>query len=317
MASSAPAPFTGSFEDAVDRFEAFGFMLARLETLIRAWRDRRLPRMAGIVLSHLIETMNRETMTSYIGRDALAQRCGISAKSVSNNLWQLTSLCYIVSERRPTPAANNRVLLHYTLTALSPEEIEEAIGRAVASIRGEISTVVALPSSLPAGKCVPRPQGSEFPTGKEHVDEFPAGKEVSSLPAGCSNTTLLTTTVETVTSVVRASPSAPPNTPVAAQKRATRLPDDWKLPQAWGEWALEHFDVNASQVREQAERFRDHWHAKCGKDASKIDWLATWRNWCSSSFTGWKRKKVDAAHAPNLVDRAELGFSAGAKIRRF
>lgn len=158
---SAPSKFTGTFDEAVERFGASGFMLARLETLIRAWRDRRLPRMAGIVLSHLIETMNRETMTSFIGREAIAARCGISVKSVSNHLWQLASLGYIISERRATPEANNRVLLHYTLTALSPEEIEAAIGRAVASIRGEISTVVPLPTSSPAGKSVPRRQGSQ------------------------------------------------------------------------------------------------------------------------------------------------------------
>jgi hypothetical protein len=34
------------------------------------------------------------------------------------------------------------------------------------------------------------------------------------------------------------------------------------------------------QVVDQAERFADHWHAKSGKDAVKLDWLATWRNWC-------------------------------------
>lgn len=27
------------------------------------------------------------------------------------------------------------------------------------------------------------------------------------------------------------------------------------------------------------ERFVNHWRAKAGKDATKLDWLATWRNW--------------------------------------
>lgn len=26
--------------------------------------------------------------------------------------------------------------------------------------------------------------------------------------------------------------------------------------------------------------FRDHWIAKPGADALKLDWSATWRNWC-------------------------------------
>jgi hypothetical protein len=33
-------------------------------------------------------------------------------------------------------------------------------------------------------------------------------------------------------------------------------------------------------VRDLAERFADYWHAKAGKDAAKLDWPATWRNWC-------------------------------------
>lgn len=31
-------------------------------------------------------------------------------------------------------------------------------------------------------------------------------------------------------------------------------------------------------VRE-GEKFADHWHAASGKNAAKLDWLATWRNW--------------------------------------
>lgn len=101
-----------------------------------------------------------------------------------------------------------------------------------------------------------------------------------------------------------ASPLAQPNSdcPSGQQKRGTHLPPDWRLPRAWGEWALEHFDVSATEVRSEAERFRDHWHTKSGKDATKRDWFATWRNWCSSSYTRWKRKKIDADIAPDLPD---------------
>ena len=34
------------------------------------------------------------------------------------------------------------------------------------------------------------------------------------------------------------------------------------------------------EVRRIGAMFADHWHAKVGKDAAKLDWLATWRNWC-------------------------------------
>ena len=63
-------------------------------------------------------------------------------------------------------------------------------------------------------------------------------------------------------------------------KAATRLPDDWVLPKAWGDWALhDRPDMTADDVRKEAEVFADYWHAKAGADAKKLDWQATWRNW--------------------------------------
>lgn len=32
-------------------------------------------------------------------------------------------------------------------------------------------------------------------------------------------------------------------------------------------------------VESSTERFVNHWRAKSGKDATKLDWPATWRNW--------------------------------------
>ena len=59
-----------------------------------------------------------------------------------------------------------------------------------------------------------------------------------------------------------------------------RLPKDWKLPKAWGDWAIaEHAGLTDEEVRRQAAMFADHWHAKAGKDGRKADWGATWRNW--------------------------------------
>ena len=73
--------------------------------------------------------------------------------------------------------------------------------------------------------------------------------------------------------------------PKARTVRGARLPDDWKLPKAWGEWALTEFTAWTPEiVRLEAEKFADHWHAKAGKDACKTDWQATWRNWCRSDI---------------------------------
>lgn len=66
-------------------------------------------------------------------------------------------------------------------------------------------------------------------------------------------------------------------------KRATRLPTDWEIPNEWGRWAVEEFGATPGQVRLEAARFKDHWIAKSGQNATKLDWLATWRNWCRGS----------------------------------
>ena len=31
---------------------------------------------------------------------------------------------------------------------------------------------------------------------------------------------------------------------------------------------------------EVAAKFRDHWISQPGQRGVKVDWLATWRNWC-------------------------------------
>lgn len=73
----------------------------------------------------------------------------------------------------------------------------------------------------------------------------------------------------------------PPKTGQKNPSHGTRLPPDWALPKAWGSWAVEQ-GLSESDVRKQAEVFRDYWHAKAGEKARKADWLATWRNWIRS-----------------------------------
>lgn len=61
----------------------------------------------------------------------------------------------------------------------------------------------------------------------------------------------------------------------------TRLPDDFAVTPAMAEWARQ----NTPHVdgRHEFEQFRDYWTAKSGRDATKRDWLATWRRWMRES----------------------------------
>ncbi len=70
----------------------------------------------------------------------------------------------------------------------------------------------------------------------------------------------------------------------AKKPRAARLPQDWTLPKSWGDWAVSELGMQPAAVRTEAAKFADHWHAKAGRDAAKLDWLATWRNWCRTAL---------------------------------
>jgi hypothetical protein len=61
----------------------------------------------------------------------------------------------------------------------------------------------------------------------------------------------------------------------------TRLPIDWVLPKAWGDWALaERKDLTADMIRRESEQFKDHWIANANqKNGKKADWKAAWRTW--------------------------------------
>lgn len=81
--------------------------------------------------------------------------------------------------------------------------------------------------------------------------------------------------------------------------KATRLPDDWRLPKEWSDWALSQ-GLDEVSVRREADKFRDHWHAKGGREAAKLDWLATWRNWARTALERTPTKR--AANLPQIGD---------------
>jgi hypothetical protein len=97
----------------------------------------------------------------------------------------------------------------------------------------------------------------------------------------------------------------------ASPSRGARLAQDWVLPKAWGEWAVEELGMPADQVRTEAAKFRDYWCAKSGKDATKLDWQATWRNWCRNAKP---TSKPSPQPADTLAKMARVRDLLGASI---
>jgi hypothetical protein len=103
---------------------------------------------------------------------------------------------------------------------------------------------------------------------------------------------------------------APPQKRDGAKDTAKRLPNDWALPKAWGDWAMSQLGMRPEQVRLEAEKFRDYWIAQPGVKGRKLDWPATWRNWARNAG---KVSPGTAAQSQRSQQAAKFmgGFAAG------
>jgi hypothetical protein len=97
------------------------------------------------------------------------------------------------------------------------------------------------------------------------------------------------------------------NPPKGGQKgsqKGTRLPDGWLPSESLRRYAEERGITGGWLVRE-IERFDNFWRGKSGKDATKVDWDATWRNWCLSAADRGPPKGVTLA-SPTLEHGSEV-----------
>jgi hypothetical protein len=90
-------------------------------------------------------------------------------------------------------------------------------------------------------------------------------------------------------------PSLPsPTHPVkdlGAAKRGSRVPDPFVIEASMRSWALEN--APAADPDRETPQFVDHWAAKAGKDALKVDWRRAWQTWMRNAQRfaerdGWK-----------------------------
>ena len=114
------------------------------------------------------------------------------------------------------------------------------------------------------------------------------------------------------------------HTPVEQPKRAgspksgargSRIPANWTpTPKDYAFASSE--GLNREEINREADRFRDYWTAASGRNACKLDWEATWRNWLRSDFR--KPSKSDVATTVNaprgafdrVISRLDEGTSA-------
>lgn len=81
--------------------------------------------------------------------------------------------------------------------------------------------------------------------------------------------------------------------------RGSRLPQDFQVDMQFA------VDQGIQNCLEEAAKFRDYWNAQPGQRGTKLDWPATWRNWCRSA-----RKTVPQQSAKTFAERdREAGWA--------
>lgn len=63
------------------------------------------------------------------------------------------------------------------------------------------------------------------------------------------------------------------------EKRATRVTPDYRPPDDVARVIMAETGATKEALRREHDKFIDYWRGKSGRDATKMDWDATWRNW--------------------------------------
>lgn len=105
-------------------------------------------------------------------------------------------------------------------------------------------------------------------------------------------------------------PSRNADPPASGRKRATRLPDEFAVTPEMVGWARD----NAPGIdgRYETAKFIDYWRGKSGKDATKTDWPATWRNWMRKAG----ERAGPGIHSSSTTDqRVADALAVGARLQ--
>lgn len=97
-----------------------------------------------------------------------------------------------------------------------------------------------------------------------------------------------------------AQPDAEP--PTKAPRNGTRLPEDWEADAkliAWAKGRYPRVDLDEATLK-----FKNYWHSKTGKDATKRDWPKTFQNWVMEENRRLPRWPENGRDAPSTAPKA-------------
>ncbi|MGE0344260.1 MAG: YdaU family protein [Porticoccaceae bacterium] len=98
---------------------------------------------------------------------------------------------------------------------------------------------------------------------------------------------------------------------IASPNKARRLPDDW----APSDQDRQFASTLGVDSHEQANRFRDYWHARSGAGAAKLSWSCTWRNWIRRAADENAKSRRGATYPLSAVERVQANIDRAERER--
>lgn len=177
-----------------------------------------------------------------------------------------------------------RGVIVHELRRLRAEEPELNGWRTVSGGPGPALALLSLDAINPAslvdglGDALPAPLPEDLGQGFAQTQP-----NVSATVSGSASTATATATAT--------SPSEEGERPTQPRKRGCRCPDDYTPGEDLRQWAEDRGFTDAA-IADMTAEFVDYWRAKSGKDATKLDWDGTWRNWVRKEDPDRRNRRV-------------------------
>ena len=92
---------------------------------------------------------------------------------------------------------------------------------------------------------------------------------------------------------------------VVPRKRGTRITEDFEVTPEMVSWAAK--EASLVDGKRATEKFINHFMAKSGRDATKVDWVRTWKNWLLNDQERAEQSPAKKSKDEQIVDVLEQG----------
>jgi DNA-binding MarR family transcriptional regulator len=211
-----------------------------IKVMTWVWEQSRSKKTERLVLLAIADCASEDGANAYPSMAELRRKTGLSERGVQSAIGSLVKLGELFVGRNMGPRGCNR----YRVIMATPAD------------SAGVQAVHPADPAPPRRECTPqavREAADPAPRTPQTVRETPAAPAPGTVPE----------------------PSIEPSG--KRRRRGTRIPDPFTVTPDMVAWARENCPT--VDGRRETEKFINYWTAKTGANATKLDWVATWKNW--------------------------------------